>query len=118
MPVRWAVFDPQNDNKLIIATEAGVYTTDNLNGDNTVWTADVSFPTVRTDALEIRNSDNTILAATHGRGLFTAVLAATPEIRFNAPFVTYTEATTSVIAGCRNYRDYTVDGVHTERHAL
>jgi hypothetical protein len=109
MPVRWAVFDPQNDKKLILATEAGVYTTEELNGANTVWTADVNFPTVRTDRLALRLSDNTIVAATHGRGVFTAVLPSTPEVRFNAPFVSYTEATTSTTAGCRNYRDTTID---------
>jgi trimeric autotransporter adhesin len=108
MPVRWAVFDPQSNYKLIIATEAGVYSTDNINGANTIWTADVNFPTVRTDRLAIRLSDNTIAAATHGRGVFTAVLASTPEVRFSTPFVTVGEATTSTI-GCRNYKDYTVD---------
>jgi trimeric autotransporter adhesin len=108
MPVRWAVFDPQSNYKLIIATEAGVYSTDNINGANTIWTADINFPTVRTDRLALRLSDNTIAAATHGRGVFTAVLASTPEVRFSAPFATIGEATTST-AGCRNYKDYTVD---------
>lgn len=74
MPVWWAVFYPGNDSKMIIATEAGVYTTDALNGAATVWTPEPSFPVVRTRMLKIRQSDNTIVAATYGRGLWTAPL--------------------------------------------
>ncbi|HUC81258.1 MAG TPA: T9SS type A sorting domain-containing protein [Flavisolibacter sp.] len=108
MPVRWAVFDPQNNSKMFIATEAGVYYTDAINGTSTVWTSDPSFPTVRTDMLKLRLSDNTIMAATHGRGVYTAVIPATPEIRFNAPFATVNETGTTTL-GCRRYTDYAVD---------
>jgi trimeric autotransporter adhesin len=72
MPVRWAVFEPGSNTTVILATEAGVYTTDVLNGGSTTWTANPGFPTVRTDMLKVRTSDNTIAAATHGRGIFTA----------------------------------------------
>lgn len=72
MPVRWAVYNPNDDTKMFIATEAGVYSTDLLNGSATVWTPSPGFPLVRTDMLKVRKSDNTILAATHGRGLWTA----------------------------------------------
>ncbi len=108
MPVRWAVFDPQNDNRMFIATEAGVYYTDAINGAATQWTSDPSFPVVRTDMLRIRLSDNTIMAATHGRGIYTAVIPATPEIRFGAQLTTLTERTTGTV-DCRGYTDYTVD---------
>ncbi len=108
MPIRWAVFDPQNNSKIILATEAGVYSTDAVNGANTVWTADANFPTVRTDALQLRLSDNTLMAATHGRGVFTAVLPSTPEVRFTAPFANFKEGTDSVIA-FRNFKTYAID---------
>jgi hypothetical protein len=72
MPVRWAVFKPGSNTEVMLATEAGVYNTDVLNGGSTIWTANPGFPTVRTDMLKIRTSDNTIAAATHGRGIFTA----------------------------------------------
>lgn len=39
MPVRWAIFNPQDDDKLMIATDAGIYTTDDVDGANTVWNA-------------------------------------------------------------------------------
>ncbi|HEX6179714.1 MAG TPA: hypothetical protein VFZ47_00635, partial [Chitinophagaceae bacterium] len=74
MPVRWAVFVPGSDSKLIIATEAGVYTTNQINGAATIWTPSAGFPTVRTTMLKVRQSDNTIVAATYGRGLFTAII--------------------------------------------
>lgn len=72
MPVRWAVFDPQNNDKIILATEAGVYITRDVNGAATQWLPSADFPTVRTDMLKVRPSDNLILAATHGRGLWSS----------------------------------------------
>ncbi len=108
MPVRWAVIDPQNDAKIYLATEAGVYYTDAVNGSSTSWTSDPNFPTVRTDMLQVRLSDNTMMAATHGRGVYTATIPASPEIRFNAPFATVTETTAGTI-DCRGYTDYTVN---------
>ncbi|RYE20257.1 MAG: T9SS type A sorting domain-containing protein [Sphingobacteriales bacterium] len=72
MPVRWAVFDPVNDDKVIIATEAGVYVARDVNGASTQWLPSADFPTVRTDMLKVRPSDRLILAATHGRGLWSS----------------------------------------------
>lgn len=72
MPVRWAVFDPTNDDKVIIATEAGVYVARDVNGGLTAWLPSADFPTVRTDMLKVRPSDKLILAATHGRGLWSS----------------------------------------------
>jgi len=37
MPVRWAMFAPDNPDQALIATELGVWQTANLNGTNTVW---------------------------------------------------------------------------------
>lgn len=72
MPVRWAMFEPGDNSKIYLATEAGVYTTKNVSGASTNWLPEPGFPLVRTDMLKMRNSDSTIVAATHGRGLFTA----------------------------------------------
>ncbi|HWJ91445.1 MAG TPA: hypothetical protein VNR87_10060, partial [Flavisolibacter sp.] len=110
MPVRWAIFHPQYNNRLIIATETGVYSTNAVNGANTVWTADPGFPTVRTDMLKLRASDQTIVAATHGRGIYTAQLplVQVPEIDFTTNSTTVTEQTASN-SDCRGYKDYTVE---------
>lgn len=73
MPVRWALFNAFNHDQLIIATELGVWTTDNLDGVNTKWwpTNTFGLANVRVDMLQYRSSDHLVAAATHGRGLFT-----------------------------------------------
>lgn len=71
MPVRWCMFVPGYDDKALLATEAGVYLTQLINGGSTAWIPSPTFPTVRTDMLQYRSSDGLIAAATHGRGLWT-----------------------------------------------
>jgi hypothetical protein len=105
MPVRSALFDPSHDDQLYIATAAGVFHTTAVNGSSTVWMPETGIPTVRTDMLKIRLSDNTLLAATYGRGMYTAIVAAPPEVRFSASAQTVTESTSDSI-GCRYYKDY------------
>lgn len=111
IPVRWAMFHPDDNDKAIIATEMGIFETDDINGAATVWVQNASFPYVKTNMLQYRVSDRTLLAATHGRGFFTTVVPATgPNIRFASTYSyspAYTESTTGT-DGCRNYRDVTV----------
>jgi trimeric autotransporter adhesin len=71
MPVRWCMFVPGDNTKAIIATEAGVYLTHQINGASTIWIPSPTFPTVRVDMLQYRSADGLIAAATHGRGLWT-----------------------------------------------
>jgi hypothetical protein len=71
IPVYSAIFHPDDNNKMIIATEVGVWETDALNGASTVWTPSVNFPTVRTTMLRYRALDRMVLASTYGRGLWT-----------------------------------------------
>lgn len=99
MPVRWAMFYPGINNKLIIATEAGVWETEYINGNNTVWTANPTFPVVRTNMLQYRNSDRLIAAATHGRGLFTAHLpiCETPVISVTPSDTNYCTGNNSIL---------------------
>lgn len=108
MPVRWALFYPGDNTKAYIATETGVWETTSLAGGSTVWTANSTFPTVRTDMIKYRSSDGTIAAATHGRGLWTATipLVSTPDIQFQSSSDVQAEATIST-SGCRGYKDYT-----------
>ena len=74
MPVRWAIYHPQNTKQALIATELGVWSTCNLNETNVVWTPQTTgMANVRVDMLTLRESDNTVLAASHGRGLFTCI---------------------------------------------
>lgn len=85
IPVRWVIFDPSDHDKAMIATDAGIWTTDDINGDQTHWepaNPDNGMPFVRVDMLLMRASDKVVLAATHGRGLMTTDVfsAAAPVI--------------------------------------
>ncbi|MFL5738742.1 MAG: hypothetical protein ACJ75B_00885, partial [Flavisolibacter sp.] len=102
MPVRWAVFDPQHDDQLFIATATGVFHTDAVNGSSTQWAPETNLPTVRTDMLKIRASDNTLVVATYGRGLFTTKIPASPTLQFPSSSRTVTE-TSEQANGCKNY---------------
>jgi hypothetical protein len=73
MPIRWAIYHPENNGQALIATETGVWATNTLKEENTVWApAITNMANVRVDMLTFRESDNNVLAATHGRGLFWA----------------------------------------------
>nr|MBK9650371.1 PKD domain-containing protein [Bacteroidota bacterium] len=85
MPIRWALFNPNNNDQTIIATELGVWSTDNLNAGATVWGASNSgLANVRVDMLQLRQSDKFVIAATHGRGLYTSDLFTTPTAIFSS----------------------------------
>ncbi len=72
MPVRWAMFNPNNSDQALIATELGVWSTTNLNGNSTDWDpTNAGLSNTRVDMLKYRSSDKQVIAATHGRGLFT-----------------------------------------------
>lgn len=72
MPVRWGLLNPTNLNEAILATEVGVWSTSNFLASSPVWVPSNSgLANVRVDMLQLRNSDYKILAATHGRGLFS-----------------------------------------------
>ena len=109
MPVRWAMFYPGNNTKAIIATETGVWQTELINGASTIWDAETGFPNVRTDMLQYRSSDGLLSAATHGRGLFTTIISATPTCGtvtgLASSAITTTSATISwsALSGANNY---------------
>ncbi len=111
IPVRWAMFYPEDDDKAIIATEMGVFETDDINGAATVWIRNTTFPVVRTNMLQYRQLDGTLLAATHGRGLWTTSFpTTTPFIRFASSYTYSSAAEASELSSaiCRKYKDYVV----------
>jgi hypothetical protein len=110
MPVWWAIFDPNDNNAMILGTETGVYTTNAINGASTQWTISPGLPTTRVSMLRLRKSDNTLVAATYGRGLFTAQInnSTAPEVSFVNSATNVAEQT-SATAGCRGYKDYVVN---------
>lgn len=85
MPIWWVIFNPNNSDQAMLATETGVWTTDDLNGTATDWSpASTGMPNVSTRMLQIRSSDRLVLAATHGRGLFSTDVFTSPTAEFFA----------------------------------
>jgi len=84
MPVRWALYNPNNRNQVVAATEVGVWSTDNFGtGTNTVPTWGVSstgLAYTRCDMLQYRSTDKMLVVATHGRGLFTSDIFVTNRV--------------------------------------
>lgn len=112
MPVRWALFNPNDSDQALLATEMGVWTTDDLDGDQTIWMPTAmahGFPNVRTDMLQVREVDNYMIAATHGRGLFgTSSYLESISVTFDKGFTQQVESDTDLqtIDDCpTNYRD-------------
>ena len=120
MPIRWALFNPLNYDEVILATEVGVWSSSNFSASSPTWLASNSgLANVRVDMLQIRSSDNQVIAATHGRGLFSsdgfigggnpsnycaATSTSTPcdEYISNVTIGSINNTTT-----CGNYTDYT-----------
>lgn len=74
MPVRWSLPVPNTFGKrVMVATETGVWVTKDITAASPAWVPDPTFPNVRTDMLKYRSSDKIVVAATHGRGLWTAI---------------------------------------------
>jgi len=95
MPVRSVLINPDNPQQAVIATEAGVWLTEKMNADSTIWlppAIDRGTPIVRTDMLQYRASDKQILAATHGRGMFVSDVFSDPKALFTFDQVGYTDA--------------------------
>ncbi len=108
MPIRWALFNPKNRKEVIVATELGVWATNDITVSSPTWAASSrGLANTRVDMLQYRSSDSLILAATHGRGAFTGrfkvPLSGAPVASFTASkdticvgdSVTYTSTSTN-----------------------
>jgi PKD repeat protein len=85
MPIRWILLNPADDTEALVATELGVWSTDQLNGAATVWgPSNNGLANVRTDMLQLRASDGFVIAATHGRGLYSSDIFTTPTALFSS----------------------------------
>ena len=84
-PVRYGLFNPNDNNQIVIATEKGIWGLENIRDDQEGWTSyNENFPNIRVDMIKARKSDSTIVAATHGRGLFLGKLSQ-GEIVLSSP---------------------------------
>jgi PKD repeat protein len=84
MPIRWALFNPNNPIQVMLATELGVWTTDSLRETNTNWQpSNNGFANVRSDMLKLRASDKQVVVATHGRGIYTSNIFSQSAVDFS-----------------------------------
>ncbi|MCU0439640.1 MAG: fibronectin type III domain-containing protein [Raineya sp.] len=73
MPVRWVLINPNNPQQVLLATELGVWSTDNITASNPGWQpSNQSLANVRCDMLKYRTADKLVAVATHARGLYTS----------------------------------------------
>lgn len=125
MPIRWGLFVPSNvqlngatggNGGIMLGTELGVWSTSAINGTSTVWIPNnTGLANVRTDMLKLRTGDNTVLAATHGRGLYTTILPTVvtgidPPVNTSG-FIKYINAQNNrlqIVTGGLNTRSITV----------
>lgn len=75
LAVNWIEVDPENTNFIIIGTDYGLYTSTNGGG---WWEKETRIPNVAIDQIRLRESDRKLYIFTHGRGAWTATLAANP----------------------------------------
>ena len=72
MPVRWGLYNRNNFNQVALATEVGVWVSDDISESEPVWyPSNDGLANVRVDMLAM-NSNGYISAGTHGRGMFTS----------------------------------------------
>jgi len=87
MPVRWGLLNPNDNNEAILATELGVWATYNFQDASPTWEpSNKGLANVRVDMLQVRESDNVVIAGTHGRGLFESDGFNHPTLPLNALF--------------------------------
>ncbi len=116
VPVRTIIFNPQNTDQALIGTDIGVYSTDDLNGTATVWgETNNGLARVSVHHLEYRKCDKTIIAVTHGRGVYTTSSLEIPIVKFDGSSTYKKEAASNnTTATCKPYVDVNVPVVLTK----
>lgn len=74
LPVNWAVFEPNNNEGVLIGTDLGAFRCSNISlpENDIFWSPEkTGMGNPRVNMLEVRESDNMVFAATHGRGFFS-----------------------------------------------
>lgn len=73
LPIRWALYNPDNNNEALLASDLGIWSTTDLTDASVSWTpASTGLANVRCDMMRYRTSDGLVAVATHGRGLYTS----------------------------------------------
>ena len=73
IPIRFALFNPNNRKQVFLATELGVFSTSDVTLANPGWQpTNAALANVSCYMLRYRTSDGTVAVATHGRGVYTS----------------------------------------------
>jgi hypothetical protein len=76
MPVKCILRNPLNPEEVIVGTELGVWYTNNFSSSSPSWNQSYNgMSNVKVTDLDLRN-DNTVFAATYGRGIFSGVFTS------------------------------------------
>lgn len=77
IPVKDIMMNPLNNDQVIIATELGIWATSNFKEFAPKWEqSNNGMSNVKVTSLSLRTADNTVLATTYGRGMFTGKFTA------------------------------------------
>ncbi|NOR28801.1 MAG: T9SS type A sorting domain-containing protein [Lutibacter sp.] len=111
MPVKCILQNPLVANEVIIGTELGIWATNNFNDAAPNWIqSNNGMRDVKVVDLDLRTADNSILATTHGRGVFTGKFSAT-DFSFSAQ--------NSTVATCKpDNAVFTFDFITTESYNI
>lgn len=72
IPVKAIMMNPLNNDEVIIGTELGVWRTGNFKDANPSWSQSYNgMSNVKVTSFSLRTADNTVMASTFGRGMFT-----------------------------------------------
>ncbi|WP_228724339.1 DUF11 domain-containing protein [Spirosoma sp. KUDC1026] len=109
MPVRHALFNPQNRKQVFLATELGIWLTTDITAANPGWAFTSSgLGTYRVNQLRYRVSDGLLVAATSGRGIWSSDALAIP---YTAPTIAISNiSSTSLCAGSTFTVSFTQSG--------
>lgn len=75
VPCNWVVFEPNNNNAMVLGTDLGAFRCADISqaAADIFWSpATNGLGYARIDMIRTRKSDNSIHAATHGRGMFSS----------------------------------------------
>jgi len=104
-PVKCILQNPLAPNEVILGTELGIWSSKNFNEDTPNWvSSNNGMRDVKVVDLDLRTSDNSILATTHGRGTFTGQFTNETNETFTI------DLTNSVVTSCKpNDAIYNID---------
>ncbi|MCI0391253.1 MAG: hypothetical protein MOB07_21135 [Acidobacteria bacterium] len=97
VPVTSVAINPNNTNTIYIGTDLGVFQT--MDGGATWIRLEIGMPRVATFMVRYHTASNTLVAATHGRGVFRLTTARSLATVSAANFSAASVATGAIVAG-------------------